>query len=156
MHPVRTAIASLTITLRSLLPKLVPAQILSDLHREIAEQSGAFKTFNADLTFKLKQSFGESLGPTLQRMTTAIDDLNRSLRKVETQKHESINGQPVLSPRDFEQSLESSLEKVGDRFINSFTGSAQGQLNQVMESLASTAKLLEQMNSQFILESKCF
>lgn len=156
MHPVRTAIASFTLTLSGLLPKLVPAQIVSDLHGEIAEQSSAFKAFNADLTLKLKQSFGESLGPILQRMVTAIDDLNRSLRKVEAQKHESTDGQPVLSPRDIEQSLETSLGKVGDRFINSFTGSAQGQLNQVMESLASTAKLLEQMNSQFILNQNVF
>lgn len=156
MHPVRAAITSLTITLSGLLPRLVPAQILSDLHREIAEQSSAFKTFNADLTFKLKQSFGESLGPVLQRMTTAVDDLNRSLRKVETQKRESINGQPVLSPQDLEQSLESSLGKVGDRLINSFTGSTQGQLNQVTESLASTAKLIEQMNSQFLLNQNVF
>ena len=155
MHPFRAAITSLTMTLSGLLPRLVPAQILSDLHREIVEQSSAFKTFNTDLTFKLKQSFGESLGPAFQRMVTAIDDLNRFLRKVETQKHDP-NGQPVLSSRDIEQSLESSLGKVGDRFINSFTGSTQGQLNQVTESLASTAKLLEQMNSQFVLNQNVF
>ena len=156
IHPVRAAIASLTITLSGLLPRLVPAQILSDLHREIAEQSGAFKTFNADLTSKLKQGFGESLGPILQRMVTAVDDVNRSLKKVETQKHESINGQPVLSPRDLEQSLEASLGKAGDRFINSFTSSTQEQLNQVTESLAGTAKLLEQMNSQSVLNQNVF
>ena len=89
-------------------------------------------------------------------MVTAVDDVNRSLRKVETQKHESINGQTVLSPRDLERSLEASLGKAGDRFINSFTGSAQGQLNQVTESLASTAKLLEQMNSQSVLNQNVF
>ena len=62
MHPVRAAITSLTITLSGLLPRLVPTQILSDLHREIAEQSSAFKTFNADLTSKLKQGFGRAWG----------------------------------------------------------------------------------------------
>ncbi len=156
IRPVREAITSLTVTLRSLLPRLVTVQVLSDLHSEIAEQSIAFKSFNEDLTFKFRQAVGESLGPILHRMVTAIDDFNRFLRKAETQKHESMNGQAVLSPRDIEQSLETSLEKVGDRFINSFTGSAQGQLNQVMESLGSTARLLEQMNSQFILNQNVF
>jgi hypothetical protein len=156
MHPARAAITSLTLTLGDLLPRLVPAQVLSDLHREITSQSGAFKTFNADLTFKLKQSFSESLGPTLQRMVTAVDDLNRFMRNVEAQKNEQINRQPVLSPRAIEQSMEFSLEKAGDRFINSFTASAQGQLNQVMDLLANTATLLEQMNSQFVLNQNVF
>jgi len=142
MRPVRQAVTALTMTLGSLLPRLVPAQILSDLHREIVEQSNAFRSFNTDLALTLKQGVGEALGPTLQRMATAVDDLRRF--------------HPALSPRDLEQSFESSLVKVGDRFINSFAGNTQGQLNQVTESLASTARLLEQMNSQFVMNQNAF
>jgi hypothetical protein len=86
---------------------------LSDLHREIVEQSNAFRSLNTDLALTLKQGVGEALGPTLQRIATAVDDVSRF--------------RPALSPRDLEQSFESSLVKVGDRFMNSFAGNTQGQ-----------------------------
>ncbi len=147
LHPVRAGINSLTMTLSSLVPKLVPAQILSDLHEEIAEQSSAFRTFNADLTSTFKQSFGDSVAPALERMGTAIDDLNHFLRKAEAQKHESITDQLAILLRDLEQSLESSLEKMGARFNDSLAGSTQGHFKQITESL---------MNSQSVLNENIF
>jgi hypothetical protein len=147
LHPVRAGITSLTMTLSSLVPKLVPAQILSDLHGEIAEQSSALKTFNADLTSTFKQNFGDSVVPALERMGTAIDDLNHFLREAESQKHESINEQLAVLLRGLEQSLGSSLEKMGARFNDSLAGSTQGQFNQITESL---------MNSQSVLNQNIF
>jgi ABC-type transporter Mla subunit MlaD len=132
-----------------LIPGITDAQILSDLHKDIGEQSNLFKHFNTDLSFKLKESFGESVGPTLERMVTAIDDLNQFLKAAEARKQESITGQLSDLLRTFEQSILASLARMGDQFNTSLSGSAQGQFERVTESLANSTTLLQEMNRQF-------
>jgi hypothetical protein len=72
----------------ALVPRLSSARILAELQRDIAEQSTAFRSFNADLSLKLRQSFSESMGPTIQRMVDAVEGLNQLLRAAEAQKQE--------------------------------------------------------------------
>src|SRR5579862_7286186 len=50
----------------ALVPRLSSTRVLAEIQRDIAEQSVAFRSFNADLSTKLKQGFNESLGPTIQ------------------------------------------------------------------------------------------
>jgi hypothetical protein len=85
--------------------------------------------------------------PALERMGTAIGDLNHFLRKAEAQKHESISEHLAIVLRDLEQSLEASLEKMGARFNDSLAGSTQEQFKQITESL---------MNSQLVLNENIF
>ena len=56
----------------------------------MGEQSVAFRAFNADLSGRLKQSFSESMGPTLQRMVGAVEELNQLLRAAEATKSDTI------------------------------------------------------------------
>ena len=44
---------------------LTEIQLLAELQQDMGEQSIAFRSFNADLSGRLKQSFSESMGPTL-------------------------------------------------------------------------------------------
>jgi archaellum component FlaC len=115
-------------SINELIPSITDAQILSDL---------------------LKEGFGESVGPTLDRMATAIDDLNQFLKAAEAKKQESIAGQLSDLLRAFEQSLVASLERMGDQFNASLSGSARGQFERVSESLANSTALLQEMNRQF-------
>jgi|LQYC01.1.fsa_nt_gi hypothetical protein len=135
----------------NLFPKLTTTQALADIHRDISEQSASFRLFNTDLSLKLKQSFNESMGPTLERMVTAIEDLNQMLRAAEAQKNESLVGQLDALLRNLEKSIVTSLERMGETFTDSLSGSAINQFNKVGDSLASAASLLQNMNGQFLM-----
>ncbi len=142
-------VSEFTKSLDTLIPQITNAQILSDLHKEIGEQSTLFKHFNTDLSFKLKESFGESVGPTLERMVSAIDDLNQFLRAAEAKKQESITEQLSDLLRSFEDSILESLKRMGEQFNTSLSGSTQSQFEKASESLANTTTLLQAMNRQF-------
>lgn len=149
LHPVQKAISRLEFALSTNLPSVTNTQILADIQKDISAQSNAFRIFNADLAVVLKKSFGESVNPTLDRMVAAVDELNQLLRAAEAQKHESMTEQIGTLLKNLEQSIASSLERMGDQFNTSLTGSAQTQFENVTASLTSTATLLEQMNNQF-------
>jgi hypothetical protein len=131
------------------LPTLSEAQLLADLGRDIGEQSVAFRAFNADLSQRLRQSFTESMGPTLTRMVSVIEDLSTLLRAAEAQKQDSITGSLEHLLARLETSLTRTFDEMGNRFRESISGSAMTEFQRVGESLAGTAKLLESMNGQF-------
>lgn len=135
----------------SLFPRLSPTHILAELQRDAAEQTLAFRQFNTDLSGRLKQSFNESLGPTLQRMVETIDEMNLLLRGSETQKQESITGSLQGMLERLENSIAAALRDMGGRFSDSLSGSMMEQFARVGESLSGAAALLENMNSQFQL-----
>lgn len=135
----------------SLFPRLSPTHILAELQRDAAEQTLAFRQFNTDLSGRLKQSFSESLGPTLQRMVETIDEMNLLLRGSETQKQESITGSLQGMLERLENSIAAALRDMGGRFSDSLSGSMMEQFARVGDSLSGAATLLENMNSQFQL-----
>lgn len=132
----------------ALVPRRTPAQILADLHRDIAEQSTAFRSFNTDLSQKLKQGFSESMGPTLDRMVHTIDDLSQLMRAAEAQKQESITGSLEALLRNLERSMTNSLEGMGERFSTALSGNTRQQFDELARSLGGAARLLQDMNAQ--------
>lgn len=133
----------------NLIPRLSTTRVMADIQHEIAEQTGAFKIFNADLATKLKNSFNESMGPTLERMVLAIEELNQLIMKAEQNKQDSIAGEIESLLRNLERSIVTALEKMGSDFNTSLSGSTQGQFNKVAEIIGSTGTFLEGLNSQF-------
>lgn len=131
-----------------LIPRLSSVRVLAEIHRDIAEQSLTFRSFNADLSLKLRQSFSESMGPTTQKMVDAVEELNRLMRASEAQKQESITGSVEGLLRNLERSITVSLEGMGERFNESLAGNAMDEFGKVTESLGGTARLLENMNVQ--------
>jgi len=148
-HRLSTARLRLISSMDALVPRLSSARVLADIQRDIAEQSSAFRSFNADLATKLKQGFNESLGPTIQRMVETIEELDRHLRAAEAQKQDSITGSVSSLLRNMEESITASLRAMGEKFTDSLSGTATGEFARVSESLGGTARLLENMNSQF-------
>jgi ABC-type transporter Mla subunit MlaD len=130
-------------------PRLTPVQILAELQRDIGEQTLGFRHFNSDLSGKLRQSFSESMGPTIQHMVETVDELNRLLRAAEAQKQESITGSLASMLQRLEGSITSSLGHMGDQFSESLSGTAMGQFTKVSEVLGGAAKVLGDMNAQF-------
>lgn len=150
IHRLTRARVALIGGLNAFVPKLTSARLLAELQRDISEQSVAFRSFNADLSTKLKQGFSESLGPTIQRMVESIEELNNHLRVAETQKQESITGSVSGLVQSLQQSITSSLQTMGDKFKESLSGTASDEFTRVTESLGGAARLLENMNAQFM------
>jgi hypothetical protein len=150
LHRLTRARLDLIGVLDAFVPKLTSARLLSEVQRDISEQSVAFRSFNADLSAKLKQGFSESLGPTIQRMVETIEELNNHLRAVESQKQDSITGSVSNLVQSLQQSITSSLQTMGDKFKESLSGSASAEFTKVTDSLGGAARLLESMNAQFM------
>jgi hypothetical protein len=150
LHRLTRARVDLIASLNAFVPKLTSARLLADVQRDISEQSVAFRSFNADLSTKLKQGFSEGLGPTIQRMVETIEELNNHLRVAETQKQESITGSISSLVQSLQQSITSSLQSMGDKFKESLSGTATDEFSKVTESLGGAARLLESMNAQFM------
>jgi hypothetical protein len=112
----------------------------------MGEQSVAFKMFNADLSGRLKQSFSESMGPTLLKMVSAVEDLNQLLRSAEAAKSTTISESLAGMISRLEASLTQSLANMGEQFSSSLSGKTMSQFSRLTESLAGAASVLEQMN----------
>jgi hypothetical protein len=150
IHRLSRARLNLIESLNLFVPKLTSARLLSELQRDISEQSIAFRSFNADLSTKLKQGFSEGLGPTISRMVESIEQLNDHLRAAETQKQDSITGSVSGLVQGLQQSITASLQTMGDKFKESLSGTASDEFSKVTESLGGAARLLENMNTQFM------
>ncbi|MGD0076216.1 MAG: hypothetical protein ABSD31_18025 [Candidatus Binataceae bacterium] len=148
-HKIENSRRKLVAAIDAVVPRRTANSILSDLHRDIAEQSAAFRSFNSDLSLKLRQGFSESMGPLQRRMIDAIDELNRLMRASEAQKQDSITGTLSTVMEEMQRSIANSLSEMGARFTDALSGNATQQFERVAASLNSTASLLEGMNTQF-------
>ncbi len=151
----------------ALIPRRSESHLLDEISQNISEQTNAFRLFNSDLSRIFTNSLSQSMGPTLERMVTAIDDLNRLtesskvellgaitemnglLKRSEQSRQESISGQVESLLRDLQKSLSESIEKMSKEFSKSLTGTAQDQFSKVAETVGATAQVLDAMNSQF-------
>jgi hypothetical protein len=147
-HSLDRSISRLRESVASAVPVLTSTHVLVELQEDMAEQSVAFRAFNADLSGRLKQSFSESVGPTLQRMVTTIEDLNQLLRAAEATKSDSISESLAGMMSRLETSLTQSLGRMGEQFTSSLSGNTMTQFTRLSESLAGAASMLEQMNTQ--------
>lgn len=148
-------------------PRRSEVKILEEISINITEQTMAFRIFNSDLSFKLKDSFNESIGPTLERMVSAIDNLNqltrstqsellegiremnRLLLKTEETKQESISEQVGSLLKQLQLSLTTSIERMSREFSGSLTGTTDDHFRQVAKTVEATAQVLEKTNKQF-------
>ncbi|MBF0506356.1 MAG: methyl-accepting chemotaxis protein [Nitrospirae bacterium] len=147
-HRLTNGRKDLVAAIDNLFPRLTQTKVLSDIHSNIAEQTRAFRLFNADLSLKLRESFSESLGPTLEYMVKTVDEITRLLRKAEEQKQDSIAAQLEALLKNVEQSIVSALRNMGSSFTDSLSRSTMDQFNKVANSLAGTSDLLNNMNGQ--------
>jgi hypothetical protein len=155
-RPVLAGVASLTATLRSLIPRLMPAQILVNLHNEVAAQSEIFKTSVIELGRDVKDGLSESILPTLQRLGSAVDNFGLVVQEDRARREESMKEQFKLLFKDLGQSLETSLDRTASRLIDSLAANTQAQLTQVSKSSSKTVDLLCQMNEHLARNQDVF
>ncbi len=147
-HSLDRSISTLADSVAAIVPVLTPTHLLVELQKDSGEQSVAFRAFNADLSGRLKQSFSESMGPTLERMVTTIENMNTLLRASEAAKSDTLSESVAGMISRLEESLTQSLSKMGEQFASSLSGNTMTQFSKLADSLGGAAAVLEQMNTQ--------
>jgi DNA-directed RNA polymerase subunit F len=158
---------SIATAIDSLIPNRTEAHLLEEICENLSEQTTAFRTFNSDLSLKLRNSFSESMGPALERMAETINELNQLIRSAqaellesiremnkllqrsEDKRQESISGQLETLLQQLHQSLEATINNMSKEFNKSLTGSTQEQFGRMAETVGATAEVLGGMNKQF-------
>jgi len=163
-RPVRAAVASLASALRTLLPRLAPAQILSDLHREIAAQSKMFGIFRSELGQEIREGVAEGVRPALSDLKASLDRTSSGLDEtfVGTREHLSrASGSLVETAALLKKMNEHMVGKQGlfndkvERALETIAREAAGrearmeQLTHAVNGLA--AKLQVPLNSESTL-----
>ncbi len=132
---------SMTNALDTLIPLRSESHILEEISQNISEQTNAFKIFNSDLSLKLRNSFSESMGPTLDRMVAAIDklnqltdsskaelleairEMNQMLKRSEQTRQESISGHIEVLIENLQKSISESIASMSKEFSKALTES---------------------------------
>lgn len=158
---------SLATAIDSLIPNRTEATLLEEICENLAEQTTAFRTFNSDLSLKLRNSFSESMGPALERITETITELNqlirsaqaellesisemnKMLRQAEDKHQESMSGQLETLLQQLLQSLETAINNMSKEFNKSLANTAQEQFGRMSDTVGATAEVLGGMNKQF-------
>ncbi len=73
-YPVTVRTLALGVTLRDLLPRLTPSQILLDSHKEIVDQLEALRGRDAAFAFELSQGLAHTIEPALDRMAVTFNE----------------------------------------------------------------------------------
>ncbi len=73
-HPVKVRTLALGATLRNLLPRLTPSQILLDSHKEIVDLLESLRGKDAALASELTQGLAPAIEPTLGRMAVTFNE----------------------------------------------------------------------------------
>lgn len=157
----------LIVSINSIVPLKSEANILEDIYLNISEQTNTFRTFNTDLSKTLQSSFKENTGPTLDRMVTAIENLNtladssknelleairemnKILHKSEQSRQESMTGQIEILLKDLKESLSSSIDTMSIEFTKSLSGTTQDQFSNIAETVGRMGSVLESTGAQF-------
>ena len=73
-HPVKVRTLALGVTLRNLLPRLTPSQILLDSHKEIVDQLEALRGRDAAFASELGQGLAHTIEPALDTMAVRFNE----------------------------------------------------------------------------------
>ncbi|MGA2107777.1 MAG: hypothetical protein ABSH25_09035 [Syntrophorhabdales bacterium] len=150
-RPVVSGMARLSVALRGVLPRLLQAQIMSDLRTDMAVQAKMFGAFDVDLKGAVKEGLSENLRSAVEalgKMASLQEELNRFVRENEAQKQQAMTDQLKAALQDFGQSLGASLERMANKFDEALALNTHGHFVQISESLSSAATLLQQVNEQ--------
>ena len=113
-------------------PQRVSEEILADMLKHLEEQSNNFRNFGSELANHMKQSFQESIVPTMDRLASAIDEMLIAAERLQQQKEESATA---------------VIEKIATTFQTAITERAGDDISRLASSLKDTATFAEQMNS---------
>lgn len=142
LHRVNRGRLEVASRLDALFPRLTAVALLAEIRAEGVEQANAFRSFNADLSTRLKQSFSESLGPTLVRMVEGVEKLAEHVRAAEAAQTEAMRSPLEAAMRDLGDRISASLQQITSDFTRALSGSANAQINDLGSAVRESSRLL--------------
>jgi uncharacterized protein YukE len=132
-----------------------PATSISNISRDFVDRFvGVFKAdlspvLAAGVSHEMSRELQTEFRPTMARMGEILEQLRDAIHRLESQKQESIVGELHALLGSLQQSITSSLSEMGAQFHQNLAGAAQSEFGNVQNTLAGTARVLEDMNTQF-------
>jgi hypothetical protein len=150
-------------------PYLHSSRILLDIHRFSAKQTVSVSNISSEVVDRLTNAFNERVvpglatgmsdgvadklqsefRPTMERMASSLDGLQRAITQLEQEKQQSVTGEFEKMAHALEQSITNALTTMADRFHEALSGSAKQEFGNVQGTLESTRQMLSEMNTQF-------
>ncbi len=136
-HPVRVRALALGATLRHLLPRLTPAQILLDSHKEIVDQLRALRSKDAAFASELSQGLAHAVEPALEKMAVAFNESLTGTASGEFSQMSDALGSTAAMLQQMNSQLSmtggvlADLAEHAGRTAASEAASRQGQIEQV-------------------------
>lgn len=151
------------------IPYLSSSRILLDIQRFAAKQTVSVSNISSEVVDRFVGAFNERVvpdlaagmssgvaekmqtefRPTMERMTSTLDNLQASIIGLEAQKQESVTGEVRGLLESLEKSLVQALSKMGEDFHAALTGAASREFGNVQGTLEATRQMLSDMNVQF-------
>jgi hypothetical protein len=155
-HRLTQGVHTLAVTIDELIPRLTPTRLLVAVQDQLAEQAATLQRLTGDLTGAVRQGVSEGMGPTLDRMAQTVETLSQRLQASEVQRAEATTGTLDGLLQQLGQSLSTTLTGMSDRFAHSLSHSATQEFESVASALNGSARLLADMNTQFLTSQAAF
>jgi hypothetical protein len=156
-------------TVTTVIPFLSNSRVLLDIHRFSAKQTVSVSNISAEVVDRLTNAFNERVvpglasdmsegvaeklqtefRPTMERMASSLDGLQRAITELEQDKQQSVTGEFEKMAQALEQSITNALTAMADRFHEALSGSAKQEFGNVQGTLEATRQMLSEMNTQF-------
>jgi hypothetical protein len=155
LRQVENAHHQFCIAFDALFVRKTPESYLQKILEETEKQSAAFRHFNTDLSGYLKQSFQESLGPTLDRLTDTLEQFTSELPNHLTHSLQESFGPTLTQLTDTLQRMTNSnqdrlaqlVKELIVEFRSNMKDATQEEFKQLQQTLQHTAGLLQEMNT---------
>lgn len=161
----RMAYDRLITRIEDALPLLTPVRVLVDLQASSLKQEVAIRNISSDMAGQfchaftseinpaLSQQFSAQLmvelQPTLVKMTETLGNLQGTIQKLETSKHDSLLKDLTVVIQAMHGSLVDSLKGMGTEFHDALSGSTKIELDGMQQSMESARQILDQLSSRF-------
>jgi Mg2+ and Co2+ transporter CorA len=155
----RIAYDKMITRLEDTIPLLTPVRVLVDIQAASVEQKNAIKNISSDMTAQFCQAFTADINPalsqqfsqqlmtelqpTLVRMTDTLGDLQATIQKLETRKHDNLLKELTVVIQAMHGSIVESLQGMGTEFHQALSGSAKQELDGMQQSMESAREVLD-------------
>jgi ABC-type transporter Mla subunit MlaD len=151
------------------IPRLTTARILLDIRKSSADASVEVANISADVVARFSEAlnqqvapvfaasvsqgmagvFERQFGPTLDKMSGSVQDLQGTIAGLESHKQQSLTSEFERLLGNLERSMTQALEKMAGGFQVALGETARGEFAQIQGTLEGTRILLETMNNEF-------
>lgn len=171
---IRAARQRLVRALDLALPRLTSERVILDIQRETVKQSRSLANISSDVVGKFSEVFKADLapvfavgistsmanqlqaemGPMLTDLRETMSNLTTTVGRLEQNKQDSVVGEFGALTAALERSIRDALGEMGKQFQSALTGSTQEEFGQLAAIIQGSARVVEQMNSNFtVLEA---